>query len=218
MRGSLLFTLFYLFVAAWAGGYQGCLERVWLYQAYLIDSLNDYDDQTIGWQCKGKNYNFKTKTCIKWNRMPGSKKGSTLSYDQFLHALGGAKDRTGWAVMSGGELDVKATALNTYNKYLTPQPGQAAGKAKVNNFGAQLAVKDTFEWNQCIIKAGDVVDQTYRAKSSGMDDATKKLFENFDATRDLVINARTGDHGPFLIDEARKKLSGMDINIEVMGA
>jgi hypothetical protein len=37
------------------------------------------------------------------------------------------------------------------------------------------------------------------------------------ATRDLVINARTGDHGPFLIDQARKKLSGMDINDEVTG-
>jgi hypothetical protein len=42
--------------------------------------------------------------------------------------------------------------------------------------------------------------------------------ERLDATRDLVINARTGDHGTFLIDGARKKLSGMNINIEVMGA
>ena len=58
--------------------------------------------------------------------------------------------------MSGGELDARAIALNTYNKYLTPQPGQAAGIAKVKNFGAQLAVKGTFEWNQCIVKAGDV--------------------------------------------------------------
>jgi hypothetical protein len=71
MRGSLLFTLFYLFVAAWAGGYQGCLERVWLYQAYLIDSLNDYDDQTLGWQCKGKNFKKSELKCLKWDRMVG---------------------------------------------------------------------------------------------------------------------------------------------------
>lgn len=58
--------------------------------------------------------------------------------------------------MSGGELDVEATALKTYNQYLTPAPGQAAGNAKVNNFGAWLAVKDTFEWNACIVKVGQV--------------------------------------------------------------
>lgn len=58
--------------------------------------------------------------------------------------------------MSGGKLDIEATALNTYNKYLTPRPGQAAGTAKVKNFGAWLAVKDTFEWNACIMKVGQV--------------------------------------------------------------
>lgn len=42
--------------------------------------------------------------------------------------------------------------------------------------------------------------------------------ERLDAIRDLVINARTGDYGPFLIKQARKKLLGMDINIKVMGA
>ncbi|EUC33674.1 hypothetical protein COCCADRAFT_36522 [Bipolaris zeicola 26-R-13] len=218
MKNSLLCTLFSLFVAAWAGGYQGCLERVWLYQAYLIDSLNDYDDQTIGWQCKDKGVTKNTKTCANWVRMPGSKRGSTLTYDQFVFALGKTGLRTGWSSMSGGELDVEATALKTYNQYLTPAPGQAAGNAKVNNFGAWLAVKDTFEWNACIVKVGQVVDDTYRARSSGMDDATKKLFKNFDATRDLVIKARTGDHGPFLIEKARQKLPNMDINIEVIGA
>lgn len=69
MRSCLLFALLYLFVAAWAGGYQGCLERVWLYQAYLIDSLNDYNDQTIGWQCKDKGITKNTKTCSNWVRM-----------------------------------------------------------------------------------------------------------------------------------------------------
>jgi hypothetical protein len=58
--------------------------------------------------------------------------------------------------MSGDELDVKATALNTYNKYTTPQAGQPAKNAYVRNFGAQLAVKDAFEWNQMIMKVGDM--------------------------------------------------------------
>ncbi|XP_014561984.1 hypothetical protein COCVIDRAFT_85196 [Bipolaris victoriae FI3] len=217
MRNSLLCTLFSLFVAAWAGGYQGCLERVWLYQAYLIDSLNDYDDQTIGWRCRDKNVSKNTKTCANWVRMEGSKRGSTLSYDQFVFALGKTGLRTGWSVMSGGELDAEATALKTYNQYLTPAPGQAAGAAKVKNFGAWLAVKDTFEWNACIMKVGQVVDDTYRARSSGMDDATKKLFKNFDATRDLIIKARKGDHGRFLIDRSRQDLPGMKIILEPLG-
>jgi hypothetical protein len=71
-----------------------------------------------------------------------------------------------------------------------------------------------------------------------MDDATKKLFKNFgashlrnsaptldtdchgrlDATRDLVIDARTGDHGPYLIDEVKEHLTDMDIKIEDLGA
>jgi hypothetical protein len=69
MKGRLFFTLLYLFTTAWAGGYQGCLERVWVYQAYLIDSLNDYDKQTIGWQCKGKNWDNTNKKCAHWQRM-----------------------------------------------------------------------------------------------------------------------------------------------------
>jgi hypothetical protein len=71
-----------------------------------------------------------------------------------------------------------------------------------------------------------------------MNDATKKLFKNFgashlrhstptqhtdchgrlDATRDLVIEARTGDHGSYLIDAAKKGLPDMDTKIEDMGA
>jgi hypothetical protein len=58
--------------------------------------------------------------------------------------------------MSGDELDVKATALNTYTKYTTPQAGQPPGKAHVRNFAPQLAVKDAVEWNQLIMKVGDM--------------------------------------------------------------
>jgi lambda repressor-like predicted transcriptional regulator len=39
MRVSLFLALSYLSTAVWAGGYQGCLERVWLFQAYEIDAL-----------------------------------------------------------------------------------------------------------------------------------------------------------------------------------
>lgn len=38
-----------------------------------------------------------------------------------------------------------------------------------------------------------------------------------DATRDLVIKARTGDHGPFLIENAKKDLPDMKIELENLG-
>jgi hypothetical protein len=44
MRVPLFFTISYLSTAVWARGYQGCLERVLLFQAYEIDALNDLDD------------------------------------------------------------------------------------------------------------------------------------------------------------------------------
>jgi hypothetical protein len=57
---------------------------------------------------------------------------------------------------SEGNLDHEQTAKKTYDMYLTPRPGQDAKKAKVYNFEAQLAVKETWEWNQCIQRVGQV--------------------------------------------------------------
>jgi hypothetical protein len=64
MRVFILSSLFYFYTIVWAGGYQGCLERVYMYQAYLIDGLNAEDKQIMGWQCIGKkNWNGGTKSC-----------------------------------------------------------------------------------------------------------------------------------------------------------
>jgi hypothetical protein len=70
MKGPLFFTLLYLFTIAWAGGYQGALERVWLYQAFVIDyELNPEADRTIGVQCQTRNWNDATKTCSNWENL-----------------------------------------------------------------------------------------------------------------------------------------------------
>lgn len=69
MKGSILFSLFYVFMTAWAGGYQGCVERVWMYQAYLIDQLNPEADRSIGLQCKKKDWDDANKKCSKWTPM-----------------------------------------------------------------------------------------------------------------------------------------------------
>lgn len=42
--------------------------------------------------------------------------------------------------------------------------------------------------------------------------------ERLDMMRELVIKARAADHAPFLINEARQKLSGMNIELEPLGA
>jgi hypothetical protein len=51
MRTSFLLTVAYLIASAFAGGYQGCLERVLLFYAYQIDQLNPLEEQTLGWRC-----------------------------------------------------------------------------------------------------------------------------------------------------------------------
>ncbi|RII07038.1 hypothetical protein CUC08_Gglean008006 [Alternaria sp. MG1] len=102
--------------------------------------------------------------------------------------------------------------------YLTPRPGQDPKKAKVYNFEAQLAVKGTWEWNQCIQRVGQVVDGIYKA-NPGMSADQKKLFERFDAAGELVVKARAGDHGKFLVDAAEKsdKLKEIEIKKQNLG-
>jgi hypothetical protein len=51
MKVPFVLTLSFLITAVWAGGYQNCLERVWLYQAYLIDQHNPEPERQIGYQC-----------------------------------------------------------------------------------------------------------------------------------------------------------------------
>jgi hypothetical protein len=83
-----------------------------------------------------------------------------LSYDKFIFALGGAGNPKGLAVYDKeGALGAKETALRTYTHYTTAgdQTGDAkTGDAKVKNFDAEKAVKDAFEWTQCIKKVGEV--------------------------------------------------------------
>jgi hypothetical protein len=78
-----------------------------------------------------------------------------LSYDKFTQALGRASNPKGLDAYSDGKLDVEQTALNTYNHYTTKRGGQTSPPT-VKNLAAYLAVKDAFEWNQCITKVGEV--------------------------------------------------------------
>jgi hypothetical protein len=52
-----------------------------------------------------------------------------------------------------------------------------------------------------------------------MSDDKKKMFKAFDDTRELVSNARAGDHGRYLIAaaESSTKLTGIDIKKQNLG-
>jgi hypothetical protein len=76
-----------------------------------------------------------------------------LSYDKFIENFGEGLRGNSWSEPATGRLDIKATALKTYNVYIAGTPGQAPGVAKVKNVGANAFMKETIEWNDAIKKA-----------------------------------------------------------------
>ncbi|KAH9871193.1 hypothetical protein J1614_006769 [Plenodomus biglobosus] len=223
MRIHVLSSLLSLLTVVWAGGYQGCLERVFMYQAYLIDGINPPNDQIMGWQCIGRNFNAGTRTCLPggWVRTPGYAPNSRISYDKFIYSLSTKTTRGRlWSVTGpDGSLDIEKTAKKTYDEYSKPVPGGNPANAFPRNFGANTFMKETVEWNDCIKKASKMVERTYRMNKATLTDKQKKLFRDYDTTRDLVLMARIGDHGGFLIADAKKQLDpkGIDIVTKKIG-
>ncbi|KAF2819904.1 hypothetical protein CC86DRAFT_471573 [Ophiobolus disseminans] len=223
MRVQILSALLCFFTIVWAGGYQGCLERVLMYQAYLIDEINPPNERIMGFQCKGSDWDQKNKRCTRTGGFTevttGTGPRGRMTYDEFLKSLGKVKRGQTYGVFtSDGSLDIKATALSTYNAYTSVQPGQDPNSATVKNFGANTIMKDTGEWNDAIKKSSQVVERAYRNKGLLTDDQKKlfpdKLFTAFDETSKLTLEARIGDHGEHLIQEARNSLNPQGITVE----
>jgi hypothetical protein len=183
MRTSALLALSYLSTAVRAGGYQGCLERVWLYQAYEIDGLNAPDDQTLGFKCT--RFDEKKKVCVgDWVPCkPKTGPGDRCSYDDFISHLGKALMARGWRVPETGEIDTEATARKCFEVY-------TKRVNKVKNFPPYVVGKGQIEFNDLIKMVKDVVNKAYREK--GTED-NKHLWESFDETTDKILIARTGD-------------------------
>lgn len=213
-------TVFFLALAClaasvWAGGYQGCLERVWLFQAYEIDALNSPSDQTMGYACS--KFDEKTKKCtVNWQ--PCKKKRNApgrCNFDELVHQLGKAPKPTGWSILDKktGRLDVQETAKNCYKMYGSKQ----GAASKVPNFKSYKAMKGaTGEYNDFVLKVSTMVDKARREKAT---DDNRHLWQDFDATTDKVNTARAGDHGPYLIKEAKAKLGNdMDIKVQHLGS
>ncbi|KAI1209374.1 uncharacterized protein F4807DRAFT_426490 [Annulohypoxylon truncatum] len=212
MKVTLFLVLAHL-SAVLAGGYQGCLERVLLFNAYEIDGLNDEADQTIGFKCAKPD--TKNKSCSKWNACtPKRNSGRTrCNFDELMVFLGKAPTQTGWSVDdSDGKLDPEGTAKQCY-KIFTTAPGK---NPKVVNFPPHVAAKDAWEYNDYIKRITNTVNNTYKNKGNI---GNRGLWTSFDTTMAKVSEARAGDHGPHLIQAANDALSSkMDIQTQDLGS
>ncbi|XDG05349.1 hypothetical protein ABKA04_004964 [Annulohypoxylon sp. FPYF3050] len=210
---TILFLLLSHLSVVLAGGYQGCLERILLYNAYEIDGLNPEADQKIGFKCVSKP-DEKAKTCDKWEACkPKKNSGRTrCNFDDLVFFLGKSPGPTGWTINGpDGKMDIEATATNCYKKYTS-----GGKKAKVPNFPPWVAMKDKWEFNDYIKSIGNTVNNAYKDKGNT---GNKGLWDNFDATLAKVAESRSGDHGPFLVKEAKAKLGGkMEVKIQNVGS
>jgi hypothetical protein len=227
MKASLSLALFYLSTVVWAGGYQGALERVWLFQAYEIDALNPLDQQTIGFKCRHQ-LDAKVTTCKKYEKDADGKEKdgwipcaphrntkpprSRCNFDELTKHMGSAPPlRAGqkWAIYDAdGKLNTEETAKNVYTKFTT------SGVGKVVNFPPFKAMKGAgIEYNDFLVKFSTAVNGAY---STHRTDANNHLWEAFDDTLEKINIARTGDHGPYLVEAAKTHFAEINPEIKIV--
>ncbi|RYP50303.1 hypothetical protein DL768_004156 [Monosporascus sp. mg162] len=201
MRVSLLLALSHLSTAVWAGGYQGCLERLWLFEAYEIGALNPEMDQTLGMKCN--KWNAATKQGnVAWTPCR-AKGGGRCNFNEFMFFLGRVPQRNGWSVYTNGRLNVERTAENCYRIFAS-QPNMNP-RNPVPNFRPDTTMKGVWEYNDYIMEISQKFNDAWWKKKN---DNNKHLWEDFDNTREKIDVARTGDHGPYVISAARNALGG----------
>jgi hypothetical protein len=186
MRTFTFLALSYLSTAAWAGGYQGCLERVWIYQAYLIDQLNAPADRTLGFKCGENDINRATRQCkVDWKACTStSNPGGPCTYDEFFKTFGKGPSEKTWRIPETGPLDVEATAKKCFEVH-------TKHKSRVRNFPPYFVAKGEVEFNSLIGKVKDVVNKAYREHKTAANEDMWKL--DFDETTNKILIARTGD-------------------------
>ena len=211
MRLTFLVTLAYLTADVFAGGYQGCLERVMLFYAYQIDELNDPKERSLGYKCDF--WDAKAKKCMgKWVECKG-RSGGRCNFNELMASVG--KSRPSDELVDGPDQntktpDVEGTAIKLYNKYTG-----GGGGNKVANYPPHRVMKGgTDKFLPYIQRLGGIVNEAAAKK----DDNNKALFEGFDDAVSKLNIARAGDHGPHLVSAARNDLgSKMDIVVENLG-
>lgn len=190
MRASHFFLLFFYITVAIAGGYQGCLEKIWLFRAYEIDGLNPAAQRTLGWKCK----EWADNKCKNddWEECTG--RAGRYNFSEFVHFLGKTNNQYGWSIPAIGEMDNAETAKRCVARF---------GR-RVCNAPPWRAMKNTVEYNDFLMKVNKVVDDTWRA---GLHTTNNEhMWVKFDDLRLQIIQARAGDHAPFVTEAAQNKL------------
>ncbi|RSL72595.1 hypothetical protein CEP53_000993 [Fusarium sp. AF-6] len=216
MHAPFFLALFFLITRTWAGGFQGALEKVLLYAAYEIDGLNEPSSRKLGFRCV--TWIDKDDMCKddEWEECkPKPPTDRTRCNFNELHVHMGKADPK-WKVVAGEDQntrtpDIKGTAININTLFTTPP------RSKVPNTPPFKAMKTTSaNYNKFILDVGEVV-----AASSKHKDATNQhLFDQFQSCLDQLKVARTGDHGPYLLEHARERLGkakGMEIKTMDLG-
>ncbi|KAI1345813.1 hypothetical protein F5Y01DRAFT_308775 [Xylaria sp. FL0043] len=195
--------LFLLVTKVLAGGYQGALERVWLFYAYQIDGLNDPSKQTLGFKCLS--WGSVMNECKPgrngrsgWTMCKGTLPGKRYTFSQLTNFIGGtgrdepfmADSKGNTLPLTDGHPDPEETAKRLLTYYLA-QP-----KHKVPDYQGYKFLKggDT-EYVRTIRRIGNV------------------LFEMFASTTTQIKNARIGDTGHFLVTRAENKLNPRGITV-----
>jgi len=214
MRTILLLELLILITRASAGGYQGALERVWIYYAYVIDGLNDPSQRTLGFKCVKEGTNksaWDGKQCKGvWQACEDRFKAGRCNFNQLMVSLGKVRPNENFVPGSDPNTqspDVKQTAVNYYNTLTSSNVKQ------VPNYPPECFLKSTNgEYMDFIDGITKVVTKARPTHAS----ANAALFNSFADATDRIVEARVGDHGPFLISSAQAELDPKGVTIHTM--
>ncbi|KAH7000473.1 hypothetical protein EDB80DRAFT_811670 [Ilyonectria destructans] len=178
MRTSFFLTLIFLITRAWAGGYQGGVERVLLYYAYQIDGLNDAADRTLGFRC------------VRWvdyNREDDTGEIQMRKFNELMVSLGKMPtSKLALAGPAGADQntrtpDTEEMARNVYHMFQEK-------KQAVYNFPPYKALKgadeDFNKYTYC-------VEELVALVSKYKDASNKNLFDGFEAAIEEAKVART---------------------------
>lgn len=229
MRTTLFLQLLLLVTTASAGGYQGAVERLWLYFAYQIDGINDPADRSLGFGCKKWDGPLKQCKPLKdpknpddppkpiWEECKGkvlpSKRCTFNELNAFLgkmrdnEQLVGGKDKDGKPLpQDTTNPGIEETAKNVYTKFM------ASNQKTVYSFPPYKFLYDgTKDYNDFINRVTAVVTKTAASKKTK---ENQFLFDGFKASLDAIKDARVGDHGPYLIKAAEAELKAKGITVE----
>lgn len=226
MRATVLLGLVLFITTAWAGGYQGVLERVMLYFAYEIDGLNPKEDRVIGFACKGQ-YNTNTNTCLGTWVEPNPKTAHTrrANINELLGPLSklAGNSRVPIGRDSGGNpipltdgasgIDPEQTAKYLYPKILKATESTEFPEGRITNPPPFKMMKGgTDDFANFLSTVGKLVQKT--SKQGDNYENHKALFQDFQKVNTQILNARIGDHGAFQIEAIKEKLAGTGIEVK----